>query len=90
MERHRSAFVPMALKTFNRVWLMAVAGNYVRAGQVRQAVMRVQNGVIRQMISAGRIHPTRKEGACAGRQHNDYCEQLIFDGHDDWWLPELR
>ena len=37
--------------------------------------------------------PYQKGRGLCWEAANDYCEQLIFDGHDDWWLPnfdELR
>ncbi len=33
--------------------------------------------------------PYQKERGLCWEAANDYCEQLIVDGHDDWWLPNL-
>ncbi len=33
--------------------------------------------------------PYQKGRGLCWEAANDYCEQLIFDGHDDWWLPNI-
>jgi hypothetical protein len=33
--------------------------------------------------------PYQKGRGLCWQAANDYCQQLIFDGHDDWWLPDI-
>ena len=34
--------------------------------------------------------PYQKGRGLCWEAANDYCAQLIFDGHDDWWLPNIN